>query len=57
LPSAAIGKAVSPKIRSAKPSLPRAIYRALGKAFFAECPTLGKARNEKIQKKTQQNFF
>jgi hypothetical protein len=39
--SAALGKAPSAKIRSVKASLPRAIYRALGKAF-AEYPTLGK---------------
>jgi hypothetical protein len=39
----------SAKIRSAKASLPRAVYRALGKAF-AECPTLGKARNKKYEK-------
>jgi hypothetical protein len=32
LPSAALGKAPSAKFRSAKTSLPRAIYRALGKA-------------------------
>jgi hypothetical protein len=42
LPSAALGKAPSAKIRSAKASLPRAVYRALSKAF-AESPTLGKA--------------
>jgi hypothetical protein len=49
--SAALGKASSAKIRSAKASLPRAVYRALGKAF-AECPTLGKAENKKMRKKT-----
>jgi hypothetical protein len=51
LPSAVLGKALSAKIWSAKASLPRAVYRALGKAF-AESPTLGKARNKKIRKKT-----
>jgi hypothetical protein len=54
--SAALGKAPSAKIRSAKSSLPRAVYRALGKAF-AESPTLGKARNKKNAKKTWKNFF
>jgi redox-regulated HSP33 family molecular chaperone len=39
------------KIRSAKTSLPRAVYRALGKVF-AESLTLGKAGNKKIRKKT-----
>jgi hypothetical protein len=34
--------------------LPRAVYRALGKAF-AECPTLGKARNKKMKKKPEKN--
>jgi hypothetical protein len=33
LPRAALGKAASAKTRSAKPSLPRAVYRALGKGF------------------------
>jgi hypothetical protein len=47
--SKALGKAPSAKIRSAKASLPRAVYRALGKAF-AESPTLGKARNKKYEK-------
>jgi hypothetical protein len=56
LPSAALGKAPSAKIRSAKASLPRAVYRALGKAF-AESPTLGKARNKKMRKKPGKNFF
>jgi hypothetical protein len=37
LPRAALGKAASAKIRSAKPPLPRAVYRALGKGF-AESP-------------------
>jgi hypothetical protein len=37
LPSVALNKASSAKIRSAKASLPRAVYRTLGKAFFAEC--------------------
>jgi hypothetical protein len=49
LPSAALGKAPSTKIRSAKASLPRAVYRALSKGF-AESPTLGKARNKKCEK-------
>jgi hypothetical protein len=44
--SVALGKVPSAKIRSVKASLPRAVYRALGKAF-AESPTLGKARNKK----------
>jgi hypothetical protein len=54
LPSAVLGKAPSAKIRLAKPSLSRAVYRALGKAF-AETPTLGKARNKKMRKNL--NFF
>jgi hypothetical protein len=33
LPRAVLSKAVSAKTRSAKPSLPRAVYRALGKGF------------------------
>jgi hypothetical protein len=49
LPSTALSKAPSAKIRSAKASLLRAVYRALGKAF-AEWPTLGNARNKKYEK-------
>jgi hypothetical protein len=56
LPSAALGKAPSAKIRSAKASLPRAVYRALGKAF-AESPTLGKAQNKKMWKKNLKKKF
>jgi hypothetical protein len=52
----ALGKAPSAKILSAKVSLPRAVYRALGKVF-AESPTLGKARNKKNAKKTWNFFF
>jgi hypothetical protein len=55
LPSAALGKAPWAKIRSAKASLPRAVYRALGKAF-AESPTLGKARNKKMRKNLEKKF-
>jgi hypothetical protein len=50
------GKAPSAKIRSAKASLPRAVYRTLGKAF-AESPTLGKARNKKMRKKNLEKNF
>jgi hypothetical protein len=56
LPSAALGKASSAKIRSAKTSLPRAVYRALDKAF-TESPTLGKARNKKIRNKPEKNLI
>jgi hypothetical protein len=52
----ALGKALSAKIRSAKASLPRAVYRALGKAF-AESPTLSKARNKKNVKKNLKKIF
>jgi hypothetical protein len=54
LPSAALCKASSAKIRSAKASLPRPVYRALGKAFV-ESPTLGEARNKKLRKKPEKN--
>jgi hypothetical protein len=48
LPSAALSKAPSAKIRSAKPSLPRAVYRALGKAYAA--------RNKKCEKNLKKIF-
>jgi hypothetical protein len=54
LPSAALGKAPSAKIRSAKASLLRAVYRALNKAFV-ESLTFGKAQNKKMQEKPE--FF
>jgi hypothetical protein len=46
LPSAVLGKAPSAKIRSAKASLPRAVYRALG----------ARQSGKKMQKKSL-NFF
>jgi len=46
LPSAALGKGPSANFESAKGSLPRAFYRALGKGF-AEC-LLGGTRQRKV---------
>jgi hypothetical protein len=54
--SATLGKERSVKILSAKGSLPSVIYQALGKCF-AEWPTLGKDRNEKIIKKIAKKFL
>jgi hypothetical protein len=55
LPSATLGIEHSAKNLLAKPPLPSVFYRALGKAFI-ECPTLGKARNEKMQKNPKKKF-
>jgi hypothetical protein len=47
LPRAALGKAASAKTRSAKPSLPRAVYRALGKGF-AESQRSSRQRKDAV---------
>ena len=54
-PSVTLDEQHSPKIVTAKPTLPSVFYRALDKAF-AECPTLGKVETEKKPEKNR-NFY
>jgi hypothetical protein len=44
MPSVALGEQHLPKIVPAKPALPSAIYRALGKAFAVCYVALGKKK-------------